>query len=94
MAGCPAPARGNVCDGLQEPSVVGQIDPLEGGNSTAPKLRHGPAVDHLALVKAVDGSGESVVIGSPTLPTDSFAPTSARHGAGAPATYRPLWLAG
>ena len=56
--------RRDVADGLQEPSVVEPIDPFEGGEldglEAAP--RSAP-MDHLGFVEAVDGFGESIVIG-------------------------------
>ncbi len=56
--------RGDVSDGLQEPSVVEPIDPFEGGELDGLEAAPWPApMDHLGLVETVDGFGEGIVIG-------------------------------
>ena len=56
--------RRYVADGLQEPSVVEPIDPFEGSELDGFEVSPWTStVDHLGLVEAVDGFGESIVIG-------------------------------
>jgi hypothetical protein len=53
----------DVADGLQKASVVEPIDPFEGGVFDAlQRFSWSAAMDHLGLVKTVDGFGECVVI--------------------------------
>lgn len=56
--------RRDVADGLQQPPIVEPVHPFQGreldGLEAAP---WSAPMDHLGLVKAVDGFGESIVIG-------------------------------
>src|SRR6476646_1037751 len=57
--------RRAVADGLQEPSVVEPVHPFQGRELDGIEAAPWPApMDHLGLVEAVDGFGESIVIGS------------------------------
>ena len=56
--------RRDVADRLQEPPVVEPVHPFQGGELDG--LEAAPwstPMDHLCLVKAVDGFGESIVVG-------------------------------
>ena len=56
--------RRDVADGLQEPPVVEPVDPFQCRELDGLEVSPWPApMDHLRLVEAVDGFGESVVIG-------------------------------
>ena len=56
--------RRYVADGLQDSSIVEPIDPFEGCELNGLKISPWPAsVDHFGFVKAVDGFGESIVVG-------------------------------
>src|SRR3954465_9304599 len=56
--------RRYVADGLQEPPVVEPVDPFQRGELDGLEVSPWPAaMDHLGLVEAVDGFGESIVIG-------------------------------
>ena len=72
--------RRDVADGLQKPALVEPVDPGQRGELDG--LEAPPwssPVNDLSLVKAIDRLGESVVIGSPTLPTEGSIPASARR---------------
>ena len=56
--------RRNISDGRQEPPVVEPVHPFESGELNGLEASPWPAsVDHLGLVKTVDGFGEGIVIG-------------------------------
>ena len=55
--------RWDVSDRLQKPSVVEPVDPFQGGEID--RLEAAPwsaPMDHLGLVEAIDGLGESIVV--------------------------------
>jgi hypothetical protein len=72
--------RRYVADGLQEPSVVEPVHPFQrrelDGFERPPRPT---SMDDLSFVETVDRLGESIVVLSPTLPTDGSMPASAKR---------------
>ncbi len=52
----------NIADGLQDAPVVESIDPCEGNKFASLEGFPGTPVDEFALIEAVDGLGECVVV--------------------------------
>ena len=72
--------QGYVADRLQQTAMIEPIDPFERGVLYGFERPPRPApVDDLGFVEAVDRLGASVVVTSPTLPTDGTRPASARR---------------
>ena len=69
--------RRHIPDGLQQPTIIRPVDPVEGRVFDRFPVLHGPNDGSVPPCQADDRLGERLSYGSPTLPTEGSTPASA-----------------